>query len=136
MKSTIMAGLLLAISALALPAALAANPYPHAISAHDAKALLDEGSAVLIDVRELEEVQAGMAAPAEWYPKSTIDAKLPTFVDYLKSFGDKQKILYCRSGRRVSLVIEALAPFGIEALNMGAFQDWASAGYPVKKYTP
>ena len=135
MNHTGLKAFLVVLSLFVTAPALAANTYPHAISPQDARVLVDQSSAVLVDVRELQEVQAGMAAPAEWYPKSSIDSKIGPFVDYLKAFGNKQIILYCRSGHRASLVLDAIAPYGIQALNMGGFQDWMSAGLPVKKYS-
>lgn len=109
----------------------AAN-YPGAISPMEAKAKLDRGQAILIDVREEDEVSSGMAEPAHWYAKSAIDADEEAFVRFLGQFPGKEIIVYCRSGKRASMVIEKIAQRDISAKNMGGFSDWVAAGYPVK----
>lgn len=109
-----------------------AHNYPNPISPQGAKALTDSGAAVLIDVREQNEVSQGMAGPALWYPKSSIDAALDKFMTYLSQYPNEKIIIYCRSGHRASIVIQALAGAGVVAWNMGGFQDWVSAGLPVK----
>lgn len=107
-----------------------AHDYPNPIAPKDAKAWVDEGKAVLIDIREQSEVTQGMAEPAVWYPKSSIDANLANFIGYLGQFNGKEIVLYCRSGRRVSVVVQLLAQKGIKAWNMGGYQDWMDAGLP------
>ncbi|HAR42762.1 MAG TPA: hypothetical protein DCS07_09075 [Bdellovibrionales bacterium] len=109
-----------------------ANSYPNAIAPLEAKRLLDQGSAVLIDIREKSEIALGMAAPALWYPKSTIDADLEGFLAFLATHSGKEIILYCRSGNRVSAVIKMLTPRGIHAWNMGGFAAWVDARLPTK----
>lgn len=109
------------------------NEYPNAISVADAKAKLDAGTAILIDVRESDEVALGMAAPALWYAKSSIDKDLGSFIAFLTHEANgKEIIIYCRSGHRASLVIQALSEQHIFAFNMGGFQDWVDAGFPTK----
>lgn len=132
MKSFILAvGLTLGLSSICF-----AHNYPNPISPQEAKALTDSGAAVLIDVREQNEVSQGMAEPALWYPKSSIDAALDKFVAYLSQYPNEKIIIYCRSGHRASVVIQALAGAGVVAWNMGGFQDWLNAGLPVKTAPP
>lgn len=109
------------------------SDYPNAISVVDAKAKLDAGAAILIDVREADEVASGMAAPALWFAKSSIDKDLGSFIAFLnREANGKEIILYCRSGHRASLVVQALSEQNIVALNMGGFQGWVDAGLPTK----
>ncbi len=109
-----------------------ANSYPNAISPQDTKALLEQGKAVLIDIREQSEIAQGMAEPALWYPKSSIDANFDGFISYLAQFAGKEIVLYCRSGNRVSQVIPRLAEKGVNAWNMGGYKDWLAAGFGSK----
>jgi rhodanese-related sulfurtransferase len=109
--------------------------YPNAITPQAAQTLISEGSAVLIDVREQSEVALGMAAPALWYAKSSIDSNLQGFVDFLSQYNGKKIIIYCRSGHRASVVIQNLTTKNIEAFNMGGFQSWVDAGLPIKTPT-
>lgn len=111
---------------------LFAQEYPNAISPEDAYLKIKHESSVLIDVREKNEVALGMAEPAIWYPKSSIDADLETFEKELSNFAGKEIILYCHSGRRASLIIQKLAEHGFFAWNMGGYQGWLEKGFPIK----
>ena len=108
-----------------------------ALTAAEAAKLVAEGKAVLIDVREPSEwADTGVAAPAVLLPKSEFDAGLAgDWQDFLAKVGDKQILTYCRSGKRSGAVAEALAAKGHKTANVGRFQDWQSAGLPVRKPT-
>lgn len=96
-----------------------------------------EGKAVLIDVREPAEcAESGVAAPAVLLPKSDFDGDQKLWKEFLAQAGDKQLILYCRSGRRSGTVAAALAAKGHQVANAGGFNDWKSAGLPVRKVEP
>lgn len=123
---------LLSIVSLLLPVLLFAveNTTP----AQAAQRIAD-GKAVLIDVREPAEwLESGVAAPAVLLPKSEFDAgRLGEWKDFLAKVGDKEIIVYCRSGKRSGAVAEALAKEGHKVSNAGGFKDWEAAGLPVKK---
>jgi rhodanese-related sulfurtransferase len=106
--------------------------YPNAVTPQAVQGWISAGSAILIDVREKSEVALGMASPAEWYPKSSIDSDPQAFINYLSPFADKKIVLYCRSGQCASIVIQLLSTKDIEAFNMGGFDDWVAAGLPTK----
>lgn len=92
------------------------------------------GQAVIVDVREPSEwAESGVAAPAALLPKSEFDAgQIGEWKDFLAHVGDKEVILYCRSGRRSAAVATALAEKGFTVANAGAFKDWQAAGLPVR----
>jgi rhodanese-related sulfurtransferase len=121
---------------LSLFSVLSAAEVPMLTAAEAAK-LMAEGKAVLIDVREPSEwAESGVAAPAVLLPKSEFDAGLAgDWQDFLAKVGDKQILTYCRSGRRSGDVAQALAAKGHKTANVGRFQDWQSAGLPVRKAT-
>jgi rhodanese-related sulfurtransferase len=99
--------------------------------------LVAEGKAVLIDVREPAECAAsGVAAPAVLLPKSDFDGEQKLWKEFLGKAGDKQLILYCRSGHRAGVVATTLAAAGRKVANAGGFKDWESAGLPVRKIEP
>ena len=106
------------------------------IAPADAAALLAENKAVLVDVREANEwAETGVAAPAVLLAKSEFDAgQIGEWKHFLATVGDKQVILYCRSGNRSGKVAAALAEQGFKVANAGGFKDWAAAGLPVKKF--
>jgi rhodanese-related sulfurtransferase len=89
---------------------------------------------VLVDVREPGEwSETGVAAPAVLLPKSDFDGKQSLWKPFLEKTGDKEVILYCRSGHRAGVIAAKLAEKGLKVSNAGGFKDWKDAGLPVKK---
>ncbi len=103
------------------------------ISPLETARLVAAGKAVLVDVREASEwAETGVAAPAVLLPKSDFDGERKQWKDFLTKVGEKQIILYCRSGRRSGVVAAALAEKGLPVANAGSFQDWVAAGLPTR----
>ena len=127
---------LLLLLALILP--LAAFAEVASITPAEAAKLVAAGKAVLVDVREPSEwAETGVAAPAVLLPKSEFDAGLiGEWKDFLAKTGDKEIILYCRSGRRSSVVAAELAKQGHKVANTGGFKDWQAAGLPIRPGGP
>jgi len=99
--------------------------------------LVADGKAVLVDIREPAEwAEAGVAAPAVLLPKSDFDGDKHQWKDFLAKVGDKQIILYCRSGRRAEAVGQALAAEGRAVANAGGMKDWVAAGLPTREAKP
>jgi len=99
--------------------------------------LVADGKAVLVDVREPAEwAEAGVAAPALLLPKSDFDGDRKQWKEFLATVGDKQIILYCRSGRRAETVGQALAAEGRSVANAGGLKDWIAAGLPTRAAKP
>jgi rhodanese-related sulfurtransferase len=99
--------------------------------------LVAEGKAVLVDVREPAEcAESGVAAPAVLLPKSDFDGAQKLWKEFLGQTGDKEIILYCRSGKRAGAVGATLAAQGHKVANAGGFKEWESAGLPVRKVEP
>ncbi len=99
--------------------------------------LVADGKAVLVDIREPAEwAEAGVAAPAVLLPKSDFDSDRKQWKDFLTKVGDKQIILYCRSGRRADAVGQTLAAEGRSVANAGGMKDWVAAGLPVREAKP
>lgn len=99
--------------------------------------LVADGKAVLVDIREPAEwAEAGVAAPAVLLPKSDFDGDKKQWKDFLAKIGDKQIILYCRSGRRAETVGQALAAEGKSVANAGGMKDWVAAGLPTREAKP
>lgn len=105
------------------------------ITPADAAALVANGTAVLVDVREPSEwKESGVAAPAALLSKSDFDAgRAGDWKAFLKASNDKTIIVYCRSGRRADVVGAALAAEGHKVMNAGGFTDWEAAGLPTRK---
>jgi len=100
----------------------------------EAQGLLRNDFAVLVDVREQEEINEGMASGASWMAKSKLDSDPKALDAWLATIPkDKNIILYCRSGNRSGIVAKQIAAKGRKASNMGGFKDWVDAGLPVAK---
>ncbi len=73
----------------------------------------------LVDVREYEEVQAGMVEGAKHIPMGEIPARLDEFDK------NKEYIFICRSGGRSGNVCHYLQEQGFKVVNMvGGMLDW------------
>jgi len=105
------------------------------IDADDAKALIDDGDAVVVDVREPAEILATGKVPgainipmAEFLERA--DPGSPDHDPALEP--DKTVILYCASGKRAQFAGNKLIEFGYrEVFNLGGLKDWELAGLPV-----
>jgi rhodanese-related sulfurtransferase len=95
------------------------------VGARAAAALAGAGALVL-DVREPGEWQAGHVAQALLLPMGQVArhrSGLPQ---------DRQIVVVCRSGGRSAAVAEALRAWGLDAVNLsGGMTAWAVAGLPV-----
>ena len=98
------------------------------IDVHRAKALVESGEAVLIDVREYVEYEDEHIPGAALYPLSTFEACRPA--------GDSAKIgiFHCRSGRRTAEHFHLFlgTGFSVVAHLDGGIVEWSLAGYPVR----
>jgi rhodanese-related sulfurtransferase len=115
----------------------AANAAVPKISPQEAKALVDQGKAVIVDVRDGTEVAAsGKVAGALHVPRGLLEFKadpdLPTFD---KAFSkDKTIVVYCGSGGRSALAGKTLRDMGYpDVRNLGGLKDWLDAGGAIDK---
>ncbi len=100
---------------------------PATMTATDAyQAVTSDGAAVLLDVREPSEWQAGHAPQARHLVLSQLQdhlGELPT---------DTPIITVCRSGRRSAIAANTLTRHGYQATNLtGGMNAWATAGLPI-----
>jgi rhodanese-related sulfurtransferase len=108
------------------------------ISPEDAYSATLSNRAILVDVREKDEVsETGIADLAVWLPTSTIETRGQAFNDALRTWPKEQKLIfYCRSGRRSEKSADLFSTFGYRTFNAGSIKDWIDAGLPVKAFTP
>src|ERR1700709_1885697 len=86
--------------------------------------LVADGKAVMVDVREpVEWAETGVVTNAVLLPKSDFDGQQKQWKEFLAQNGDKEVILYCRSGKRAGVVGNALAAKGVKVANAGGFAD-------------
>jgi DMSO/TMAO reductase YedYZ molybdopterin-dependent catalytic subunit/rhodanese-related sulfurtransferase/glyoxylase-like metal-dependent hydrolase (beta-lactamase superfamily II) len=100
------------------------------VGAQAAKALVDAG-ALMLDVREPDEWQAGHAPEASLLPTGQV-------LDHRGDFPvDRRIVVTCRSGGRSAAVTELMRGWGIDAVNLaGGMCAWAAAGLPVVTSAP
>jgi rhodanese-related sulfurtransferase len=89
--------------------------------------LMRAGAIQLIDVRQLEEYQAGRIAGARLIELSQLTDRAKTIDP------DRPVVFYCRSGSRSAMATAAFMGAGFEAYNMtGGLLDWVAAGLPLE----
>lgn len=99
------------------------------ITVEEAKEMLNSNNAVVIDVREPHEYNAGHVPQAKLIPVATVFARK----DELPR--DKDIIFVCAVGQRSALACEMAAAAGLTRLyNLeGGTEAWIKAGLPVEK---
>ncbi|MEA3448976.1 MAG: rhodanese-like domain-containing protein [Bacteroidota bacterium] len=99
------------------------------VSVDDAKALLDKGGYVFLDVRTRKEFKMGHIPGAVSLARGLLEFKIA------KKVPDKNAniIIYCKSGGRGSLATNTLGQMGYNNVkNMdGGWKAWIKAGYPI-----
>lgn len=96
------------------------------VGPREAVALLAE-AAVLVDVREVHEWEAGHVAGAVHLPLGLV----PTRLDELPR--DRRIVVVCRSGRRSAGVTDLLNGSAFDAVNLdGGLLAWVEEGLPLE----
>ena len=99
----------------------------------EAKARLDRGEAVLVDVREPYEYGAERIPGALLYPLVTFDPKaLPAM------WGDRMVILQCGTGRRSGMAAQRMIEAGAGTVHhvKGGLNAWREAKLPILGLNP
>ena len=87
-----------------------------------AKAMMDKGGAVVLDVREQSEYDAGHIAGAVLLPLGTISEETASAVIPQK---DTPVLVYCRSGNRSKTASAKLAKLGYTSVyEIGGINSW------------
>lgn len=99
------------------------------ITVQQLAALIDTGTAEVVDVREAEEFAAGHVPGARNMPLSTFDpAALP-------DAPGKTVVLNCQGGKRSAMALDkcAMARSAVNTHLAGGFGAWAESGMPVQR---
>lgn len=101
------------------------------VGAFDAVQLINRKDAVVIDVRDVGEYEAGHIAGARHVPERQLAERLKE----LEKFRDRPMIVVCRSGTRSGVAVQVLRRNGFnEAVNLrGGIGAWEQAGMPLKR---
>jgi rhodanese-related sulfurtransferase len=113
-----------------------ANAAVPRIGREEAQALIDDGKALVVDVRDAPELQAaGKVAGATHVPRGMLEFRADPASPYHDPVFDPGRtvVLYCASGGRSALAGKTLQDLGYrDVRNLGAFKDWAEAGGAVE----
>lgn len=97
----------------------------------EAKAALDAGTAVLIDIREPDEWAGGVAKGAVLLPFSDLGGNRKSWRPFLEKNKGRKLLLYCASGTRSGMAVRLLSGEGFDTVNAGGIGAWIRAGWPV-----
>ena len=115
----------------------AANAAVPRITPAQARDIIAQGNALIVDVRDALEVEkSGKIAGAVNVSRGLLEFRAdPDSPSHDKSFAkDKDVIVYCGSGGRAALSGKVLKDMGYERVyNLGGFKDWAESGGAVEK---
>jgi rhodanese-related sulfurtransferase len=114
----------------------AANADVETIPAADALALLDDANTVLVDLRDIRELQRdGMIPGAFHCPRGMLEFWVHPDSPYHKPVfaEDRKFVFYCASGWRSALSTKAVQDMGLAPVAHigGGFTAWKEAGGPV-----
>jgi len=104
------------------------------VSVDDARAAVDRGEAVLIDVREESDWREGHAVGARHLSRGVIELEIEEQIP-----DPSQPIIcYCGGGSRSALVAESLQKMGYTNVCSlaGGMKAWREAVLPTEKQTP
>lgn len=107
------------------------------LSQEDAAALVESGTAVFVDIRDIRELKRdGHIANAIHAPRGMLEFWVDPQSPYHKPelATDKKLILFCASAWRSALAVKALSDMGVEniAEMEGGFSAWKSRGAPIE----
>ena len=115
----------------------AANAVVPKITPDEARILISDQNALVLDVRDASEVQAsgkimGALNISRGMLEFRADADTPYHNPELRT--DRPIIVYCASGGRAALSGKVLKDMGYKTVyNLGAFKDWVEIGWEVEK---
>ena len=90
-----------------------------------------EDGALLLDVREADEWDAGHAPEAVWIPMGDLQTRVDELLSRVAET-DERIVAICRTGARSGVVAGALIGAGYDAVNLdGGMRAWASEDFAV-----
>jgi rhodanese-related sulfurtransferase len=100
------------------------------ISVHEVTRLVNQGSALLLDIREANEYKAGHITNAVNIPFGAVSAR----VGELEKYRDKKIILVDKIGQHAGDVAKQLKVLGFDVVRLGGgMSEWTHQSLPVVK---
>lgn len=128
----ILTGALLAVIGMILFVELRRlNRKYRSLSPAEAVRVINQDDALVLDVREDNEVASGRIGGAKHIPLGSLKKRMGD----IEKYKDKPVVVYCRSGNRSASAAQQLTAAGFQdVVNLqGGIQAWQSANMPVKK---
>ncbi|AKJ95893.1 MULTISPECIES: rhodanese-like domain-containing protein [Thioalkalivibrio] len=128
----ILTGALLAVIGMILFVELRRlNRKYRSLSPVEAVRVINQDDALVLDVREDNEVASGRIGGAKHIPLGSLKKRMGD----IEKYKDKPVVVYCRSGNRSASAAQQLTAAGFEdVVNLqGGIQAWQSANMPIKK---
>jgi rhodanese-related sulfurtransferase len=114
----------------------AANAVVPRISPTEARAMIERGNALVVDVRDPSEAQtSGKIKGAVNVSRGMLEFRADPDSPYYDNVFQKDKtvLVYCASGGRSALVGKTLKDFGYDAVfNIGGFKELADGGLDIE----
>ncbi|WP_019022531.1 MULTISPECIES: rhodanese-like domain-containing protein [unclassified Thioalkalivibrio] len=97
----------------------------------EAVRVMNQDDALVLDVREHNEVSGGRIGGAKHIPIGELKKRMQD----IEAWKSSPVVVYCRSGNRSSMAANQLTAAGFEdVVNLsGGIQAWENAGMPLKK---
>ena len=115
----------------------AANAEVPRISPDEARKMVTDQNAVIVDVRDMPELQTSGKIPGSVHiPRGMLEFRADADTRYhdVNLSKDRPIILHCASGGRSALSGQTLKNMGYQNVhNLGGFKDWVEAGGEVEK---
>lgn len=111
------------------------------LKAPDAIKLKDDPNVVLVDLRDIRELQRDGRVPGAFHaPRGMLEFWVDPESPYYKEvFGSGKKfVFFCAGGLRSALAAQAVQNMGLEPVCHieGGFRAWKDAGGPTEELTP
>jgi rhodanese-related sulfurtransferase len=119
------------MSLTAMDLVAAAKQHIREVSPDEASGLL--GRIAILDVREPTEASAGTLPGAINIPRGVLEFQIGQHPDF-KDARESEILVYCLSGGRSALAVEALHKLGYtQAVSLaGGYKAWTEAGLPTR----
>jgi rhodanese-related sulfurtransferase len=130
-KKNVLNAFLMALAATVLffQSGMANRLSKHHIAPDEAIQSAKASQGVFVDVREKDEVDAGMIEGAKWIPLSGLkENSASTEAELAKLDRSKAVFLYCRSGNRSGQAASILEKRGFKVRNAGGYSGLVDAG--------
>ncbi len=107
-------------------------PVRAATSLEEVQEKINQKKAVLIDLREIDEISPGMLQKSLWMPDFSPENAVSFIQKHFQSNKDIFYFLYCRYGKRSKALALTLNQLGYRAESIGLYDQLKTQGFPIE----